>query len=399
MNILLVSNAYAPVVGGVEKAVAEVASELASRHHGVEVVTARNPLSLRAQELIEGVPVHRLPFYVYRDSLKSALSMALGMPIACHQLLRLVRLRRPCIVHTHFVYHNAVCVELLRARLQRMGVPVVLTFHGGDSPNIPRGYRASHRSESRILDWAATRMLRYADGLTAVSADLRSLVLRSGLEVGSDVQVIYNGVDQEVFAPAPNIAERPVILSIGRLAYQKGFDVLIDAFAHLAGDFPEWELHIAGGGEMHAALRKQVVTRGLTHRVQLFGMLPRRSLIEAMRSAAIIASGSRWEGFSLVTLEALSCEKAFVSTDTTGVREVVSDGVNGIVVPQEDAQSMGRALVRLIRDPPLRRELGRQARASVVGRFTWSRTVDKYEALYRRLMSRRAGEVIPETAA
>jgi glycosyltransferase involved in cell wall biosynthesis len=100
-----------------------------------------------------------------------------------------------------------------------------------------------------------------------------------------------------------------------------------------------------------------------------------------------------------VTLEALSCEKAFVSTDTTGVREVVRDGVNGILVPQGDAHSLGRALVRLIRDPTLRRAMGRQARALVVDRFTWSRAVDEYEALYRRLMSRRADAIISRAAA
>jgi glycogen(starch) synthase len=389
MNVLQVPNAYAPIVGGVEKAVAEIARELASRKHGVEVVTARNPPWLRGYERIGGIPLHRVPFYVYRDSVKSALAMVIGLPIACQRLFRLVSARRPCVVHTQFVYHNAVGVELLRPRLQKMGVPVVLTFHGGDSPNIPSGYRLSHRSESRILDWAATRLLRHADGLTAVSAHLRGLVLSSGREIGTDIRVIHNGVNERLFAPGSETEERPVILSIGRLAHEKGFDLLIEAFAGVGQHLSEWELHIAGDGLLHSRLQKQIDTLRLTGKVRLLGMLSEERVVSAIRSATIIAAASRWEGCSLAALEALSCAKAFVSTDTTGVREVVSDGVNGIVVPVEDPRSLGQALVRLVKDSTLRRALASRARSTVLSQFTWSKVVDQYEALYRELLSRR----------
>ena len=177
MNVLFVTNAYHPIVGGVEKVAARLALELKKLDCEVEIVTARNPLSLIPREIIDGIPVYRLPYYIYRDSLKSAVATLVGMPIACAYLLMMAMKRKPCIVHVHFIYHNAVCVELIRGILKNQGIPLVVTFHGGDAPNIPATYAEMNPSESKILDWAAMRLIKGADALTAVSNSLKQAIV------------------------------------------------------------------------------------------------------------------------------------------------------------------------------------------------------------------------------
>ena len=92
-------------------------------------------------------------------------------------------------------------------------------------------------SESRILDWAAMRLIKGADALTAVSNSLKQAIVSKIPDGKGDIQVIHNGVDTDLFVPAENVEERKVILSIGRLVYQKGFDILFHSFYALARSF------------------------------------------------------------------------------------------------------------------------------------------------------------------
>jgi glycosyltransferase involved in cell wall biosynthesis len=241
------------------------------------------------------------------------------------------------------------------------------------------------------LDWAARRLLRHADGLTAVSTGLRREVQASVPGDSRDIQVIHNGVDPDLFTLRPEHQEQqPVILGVGRLSYQKGFDVLIEAFARISAQYPDWELHLAGDGELRSELTRQVLARGVGTKVRFLGMLSAEQLIEALHSVSIVALASRWEGFPVAALEAMSCGNALVTTQNPGTHEMVQDGVNGVLVPRENPQALADALVRLVESPALRHALGLEARETVARRFTWSRAVDDYEALYERLASRAA---------
>ena len=386
MNVLFVTNAYHPIVGGVEKAAARLASELKKLDCEVEIVTARNPFSLPPKEIIDGVPVYRLPYYVYRDSLKSAIATLIGMPIACGYLLRMAVKRKPCIVHVHFIYHNAVCVELIRGVLKKQGIPIVVTFHGGDAPNIPVVYSEKNPSESKILDWAAARLINGADALTAVSNSLKQSVVSKIPEGKGDIQVIHNGVDTDLFVPGEKVKERKAILSIGRLSYAKGFDILFHSFYELAGKFPGWELRVAGDGELRASLENLVKSLNLQERVHFLGMLQTEDLIEEIHSAAFIASASRWEGFSLGALEGLSCGKPLVTTDVEGSEEMVIEGITGRIVPKEDPAALTEAMRNLMEKPETRQEMGRQARRFMLEHYTWDKVANKYLDLYSTLI-------------
>jgi glycosyltransferase involved in cell wall biosynthesis len=193
--------------------------------------------------------------------------------------------------------------------------------------------------------------------------------------------VIPNTV-HDVSGPAADLDSR-TILAAGRLVRQKGYDMLIDAFAPVHAAHPDWRLKICGGGELKDVLAAQVAERGLEGSVELAG--PCADLPGEMERSSIYALSSRFEGFPLVLLEAMGKGMAVVAFDCpTGPRDIIEDRVNGVLVPPKDVDAFAAGLRAMIEDEELRRRCG-PAAAETAEQYTIDAIGPRWEALFRDL--------------
>lgn len=171
-----------------------------------------------------------------------------------------------------------------------------------------------------------------------------------------------------------------VLLAVGRLDQQKGFDRLIDAFAQLAGQEPEWGLVILGEGGQRAALEEQCRASGLESRVRLPGAVG--NVGECYQAADLYVMTSRFEGFPNTLLEALAHGLPAVAVDCeTGPREILRHEEDGLLVPQDDSAALLGALKRLMADDGLRVHFSERA-VEARQRFAVERVAEMWEELF-----------------
>jgi len=207
----------------------------------------------------------------------------------------------------------------------------------------------------------------------------RAIEAELGLATGS-VETIHNGVRQH---PASSPRERGVghvVGSIGRLSWQKGYDVLVDALARV----PEAEAIIVGEGPQRENIERCARDAGVDGRLTLIGWSDdARSYLRGLDAFVL---PSRFEGFPLVILEAMLAGVPVIATDVGSVSESVTDGDTGILVAPENPGALADAIRRVLADPELARKIGERGRQVAQQRFTSRQMAESFERVYERLV-------------
>lgn len=254
-----------------------------------------------------------------------------------------------------------------------LGIPVVVTEH--TDPYLSKIGRA----------WSFLRgaSYRWADRIVVLNDRARAFWAE---RAGGKTTVIPNPVVLDD-GPASHggLVRRPVIVGMGRLAEEKRFDLFLAAFARVAAKHPEWSALILGEGPMRAYLEELREKLGLKDRVQLPGAV--RSPASVLSQADVFVSSSRLEGFPMALCEAMACGLPVIATEYhEGVREIVQDGVNGLLVPGNDPDALAAAMDRLMTDSEARRRLGEEA-ALITGRYGIGQVGADWERLFAGLAS------------
>jgi glycosyltransferase involved in cell wall biosynthesis len=281
----------------------------------------------------------------------------------------------------------------LRKALRKLRPDVLISF--GHNTNLLVLFCAmalripvivSERTDPRLAPatwkarWSRPWLYRCASAIVVQSHAVRKWVEQSLSE--KTIRVIPNPVTP------PSVdhlrCKEKRIVGMGRLAREKGFDLLIAAFARCSSLHPDWRLAIFGDGPEREALGQLAERLGVQEKV-VFGGLIRETAAE-LASSEIFVLSSRFEGFPNVLLEAMSCGVAVVSFDCqSGPAEIISNGTDGILVPRDDVELLSASLSELMSDKLLRSKLGSNAR-KVVERYRVDKVSDMWCGLFAELV-------------
>lgn len=346
--------------GGAERVMSLMANHWAGRGWDIRLLTlddgARPPFFPLHEE------VRHRPLGLLRDSANPVQAVwnnarrLLGLRAA-------IRAERPEAVISFLDTTNVLC---LLATLG-LGLPVVVSEHTN-----PERYWLKpiwHRLRRWVYPLAHRVVV-----LTPRTLEFFPVSLRPKLRVVPN-PVVPSAVGGRVDIPLP--AGR-LIVALGRLVESKGFDLLIEAFARLGPRYPDWSLLILGEGPARAGLEALRGRLGLDGRVGLPGWVSRPETV--LGRADLFVLSSRFEGFPMALCEAMAAGVAVVAADCpTGPREIVRDGVDGLLVPAEDAAALAVAMERLMADGEERRRCAARA-VEVVERFGMDRIMALWEA-------------------
>jgi glycosyltransferase involved in cell wall biosynthesis len=356
-------------LGGTQRLVTGLANHLLGTGHEVVLFTFDRPGARRFFALDPAVEIHDLNLLGHSEGFIDALGRNLG---------RIRRLRSEW---------RRLRPELILSFLSSLNVTALLSAAGLGVPVI-----VSEETEPAVAPLpAAWRWLRAATYPFAacIVVHAQGTADYFGGAGSRRVRVIPNPIDpcdpdgaDEAAAEVPQCA----VVAMGRLSQEKGFDVLIRAFASLAGRFPNWHLLILGEGDQRLVLEHLAASLGLDARVHLPGAVKRPGQI--LRRGRFFVSSSRYEGFSIAIGEAMACGLPVVSTDApNGPRDIVRDGIDGLLVPVDDTKALARAMMRLMESPQLRTSLSRAA-LHVVDRFSASKIWGAWSDLVLEVGSR-----------
>lgn len=293
-------------------------------------------------------------------------------------LRRAIKATQPNIVISHLHRTNVMTI----LAVGKAPLPVVIVEHNDPVMN-PSG---------RIWDTLRRKTYPRAQKLVSVSQGVDKHF--SWLSE-SQRTVIHNPLElsENYLAPAgcetTAKPERKWITAMGRLTAQKGFDLLLSAFARVAGDHPDWRLMIIGEGELRRELEDLRAKLGLSESVSFAGLLS--NPLPTLRNSQLFVMASRFEGFPYAALEAMACGLPVIYTDCpSGPAEIIRDGVDGLLVPNGDVGGLSAAMGRLMSDAGERQRLAGRA-PEVLERFGTDQAIAQWEALFLKLAQRLAG--------
>lgn len=266
--------------------------------------------------------------------------------------------------------------------------PVVYSFHGL--------HYQKHGALLRTLSVGVERALaKHTDRFINVSSSERQACLALGLLNVERSLVVYNGIDWQSFDTLKvdigqvksELGFDPNDVVVGHIAkfdVQKAQDDLAAAIPFVLEECPGAKFLFVGDGALRPHIEDQVTRLGVDRQVVFTGY--RDDVARLLKAIDVVALPSRWEGLSLVLLEAMACRKPIVASRVTGNIDVVVDGVTGFLVPGGSPEALAGKIIRLLQDAQLRDELGRHGRERVEQEFSLTRMVAQMRSVYQDLL-------------
>jgi phosphatidylinositol alpha-mannosyltransferase len=365
LKLALVSPYDFPYPGGVTEHIANLAAQFRGMGHEVHIIAP----SSADEATVDAIPyLHRIGRVVPIPASGSVARIALTLR-GYRQVKQLLAKEQFDLIHLHEPLMPALPLTVLRhSQTANVG-----TFHAYRRSNLMYLYGRP----------VLRPFFRKLHGRIAVSRAARSFVSEY---FPGDFRVIPNGIDYEQFAAAAcKIAKlddgKLNVLYVGRLEKRKGLSYLLRAWPRVHAAVKHARLVVVGEGRPLESYRRWTQHHGDLD-ITFEGYVPREELVRYYQSCDVFCAPSTGqESFGIVLLEAMAAGRPIVTTEIPGYMEVVSDGVQGLLVPPKDVERLGDALIRALREPSLRAHLGQAGRVTA-RQFAWERVAVQVAEYY-----------------
>ena len=360
------------------------------------LVLAPHAMDAKRFERIDGIEITRFRYFfarwerlAYQGGILANLKrsrwryMLLPLFFLFQQLAlwQVLRLQRIDVIHAHWLIPQGLTVAIAGRFIKRMP-PMICTSHGGDLLGL----------NGRLLTPLKRWVINRSSLLTVVSHAMADSALSYGVKP-EQLKIVSMGVDTtNVFTPEPAIRRaQNEILFVGRLVEKKGCSYLLEAMPEILRHHPDARLKIVGSGPDEEHLKQQADRLGIGCEVRFQGAISNAEMPALYRRAtvfvapSIVTAQGDQEGLGLVLVEALACECPVLASDLPAIRDVVIDGVSGLIFRQKDVVDLAAKVCYLLDHPDMRETLGKAGRQHVQEHFDWAMVVHRYAELIDEL--------------
>lgn len=356
--------------------VADLARLLVERGHQLVVITPLWPGTART-EVVNNVKVYRFPYWGWQRGQRLG-ALEHPSPLMVGSLLlsgiwmavRLARQHNLDLFHGYWVVPGGT-IAVLAGRLT--GRPAVATAAGSDL-----NAAAYHPIASHFIRFTLSQMRN----VMAKSNQLAQRALELGLSP-ERVQVLMgpSGIDLERFSEGDRQGQ-PLILYVGNLSPPKRVDTILRAMPRVVKWVPTARLRLVGDGELRAELEALAAELGIAEKVEFLGARPHDEIPDWMRQAGVLVHCSDHEGLPVTIMEAMGCGLPVVAADVGGISDLVKEGETGYLLAPDDDVGFADRLVKLVSQPDLAAQLGRNARVFAEAHLAKERVLEQVEAVY-----------------
>jgi glycosyltransferase involved in cell wall biosynthesis len=380
--ILSWESLHSVAVGGVAVHVSELAAALAGKGHQVHVFTRRMP-GQRCHDEVEGVHYHRCAYLPHHDFVEDVNNMCRSFVDRVFEVEDFVG--RFDLVHAHDWLSANAMIWIKQGR----GHKCILTIHATEYARCGNCFPPGRSARIRDQERAGTY---WADRIIAVSQATKNEIMWMYEVPPSKISAIHNGVNPSRFDLVTDPGEDkrrydigpldPTVLFCGRLAWQKGPDLLVEAIPSVLRSSRNAKFVFVGDGDMRSGLETRVRQLGVVPATRFLGRCDGEDLVRLFKLADVVCMPSRNEPFGIVVLEAWSACKPVVVTQVGGPSEYVWHEVNGLKI-EPNVNSVAWGLGAALSDFERARWMGANGRKAVEESFTWDKIVEQTLAVYK----------------
>jgi glycosyltransferase involved in cell wall biosynthesis len=300
-------------------------------------------------------------------------------------VVKLLRKHEYDVIHAHWIIPQGL-IAVIAMAFSPYKPALVLTSHGGDLFALKGALLGRFK---RWITGTATK-------LTVVSSAMKSMAIQTDLKSEQNIVVIPMGVDAHTsFVPPRHTQERKGLLFVGRLVDKKGLKYLLDAMPEILAKHPETMLTVIGDGPLRQTLEDRCQQLNIGTMVKFLGSRENTEIPTYLQQCAVavfpsvVADDGDQEGAPVAIMEAQACACATIVADYPGVRDLIRDRENGLLVEQKSAEQIADRVNSLLSSPEFAREIGMRARNDILKHFDWEVISEQFESVFQSATGKR----------